>query len=157
MLFDSSAPEVGRALAQVLPRMDRDPAATIEANYSSRSEISEEVDDAFGANQFTISYVPLFLVVLTVSALVVGQNRRPQRADADRLVALGIRRSHVRLSQALALTLVSSGVSRSVWPSAGSSPPACVRPCSLRSQINRCHLYRFPTRSSESSLSRRWC
>ena len=109
---NTSVDEVGRVLQQVLPPLPGargGRAGNIEANYTTRAQVASAPVAEFGSDQLVVSYVPLLLVVLLVSALVVGQTRGPHRANADRLVAVGVRRGVVVLSQVVALSVVAGG------------------------------------------------
>ncbi len=109
---DTSVADVGRVLQKVLPPLPQtqgDRAGNIKSNYSTRSQLARLPVAEFGSDQLVVSYLPLLLVVLLVSALVVGQTRGGHRANADRLVAIGVRRSNVLLFQVIAMSVVAAG------------------------------------------------
>lgn len=109
VLFETGASLDGvrRTLEAVLPPLPAAQGArseTIDANYSSRAQVAAEPTAGFGGRtQLVVTYLPLLLIVLLVSALAVGQTRRGFTANADRLVALGARRRTVRRCQVIAL------------------------------------------------------
>jgi putative ABC transport system permease protein len=106
----SSITDVSRTITAALPRLaDNDGASIIEENYTTRSQVSAEPVATFGSNQVAVSYLPLLLVVLLVSALVIGQARPPSRATADRLVAIGISRRLTVITQLVAVLLLGAG------------------------------------------------
>ena len=112
-LFDAntSVVEVGKFLKQALPPVPEIRTTTLgglKSNLSTRAQIEAEPVAEFGSDQLVVSYLPLLLVVLLVSALVVGQTRGPLRDNADRLVTLGMRRGEVRLTQVTALSSVAA-------------------------------------------------
>lgn len=111
VLFGAGTPvaDVARALQKILPpQAQGDGASNIKANHSTRSQVASLPVAEFGSDQLVVSYLPLLLVVLLVSALVVGQTRGADRANADRLVAIGVRRSRVLLSQVVALSVAAA-------------------------------------------------
>lgn len=93
--------EVAPVLDDALPPL---PAAAgaradyLRDNHSTRSDLAPAAT-SFGAGQLSVSYLPLLLVGLLVSAAVVGQAAPPSRAAADRLVAAGVRRGRVVRAQ----------------------------------------------------------
>lgn len=114
VLFGSGASlaDVVGVVVSVLPALPKAAGSrtgVLGSNYQTRSQAEAVPVAAFGSDQLVVSYLPLRLVVLMVSALVVGQTRGPFRANADRLVAVGVRRRPVVLSQLLALTVVAGG------------------------------------------------
>lgn len=107
----TSVTGVGRALQEVLPPVPQTRENSIgdfKSNHSTRAQAARQSVAEFGSDQLVVSYLPLLLVVLLVSALVVGQTRGAHRANADRLVAIGVRRSRVLLSQVVALSVVAA-------------------------------------------------
>ncbi len=108
---DTSVVEVGKFLTQSLPPVPELRATTLgglKSNLNTRAQTEAEPVAEFGSDQLVISYLPLLLVILLVSALVVGQTRGPLRENADRLVTLGMRRGRVRLTQVTALSGVAA-------------------------------------------------
>jgi len=108
---DTSVSEVGKFLQQSLPPVPQIRRTTLggfKSNLSTRAQVQAEPVAEFGSDQLVVSYLPLLLVILLVSALVIGQTRGPLRDNADRLVAIGVRRSRVRLTQVTALSLVAA-------------------------------------------------
>jgi hypothetical protein len=111
---DTPAVTVTQVLQRLLPPRPADQgtrAEVLQSNLSSRSQvISSAAATAFGnSGDLVVSYLPLLLVVLVVSALVIGQTRGPYRASADRLVAIGVRRRRVVASQVLSLLVAATG------------------------------------------------
>lgn len=104
-----SRAEVDQALRNVLPPNLRHSVHDLAVNHTSRAELTAQPVEKFGTGQLVISYLPLLMVVLLVSVLVVGQTRSTMRTDTDRLLVLGIRRQQVKLTQVLALLLVTAG------------------------------------------------
>lgn len=112
VLFDESgtAADVTRALDPLLPPLPAERgthAESWQANAQTRPDPTAE-NTAPDDPGLIVSYVPLALAVLLVSALVVGQNRHEQLAAADRLVAIGLRRGKVRAAQAVAVAVASA-------------------------------------------------
>lgn len=108
---ESTIDQVSLAVQDLLPPPPADQgsrAETLSANYSTRADVAGATVSGFGTDQLAVSYLPLLLVVFGVSALVVGQTRSGHRSNADRLVALGVRRSRVRITQVVALTAVTA-------------------------------------------------
>lgn len=87
-----------------LPKAQGSRSGYVTDNLLTRRQLARMPDATFGSDQLVVSYLPLLLVVLLVSALVVGQTRAPHRARADRLVGIGVRRSLASTSQLLVLT-----------------------------------------------------
>lgn len=113
VLFDSgtSLAEVRRGLKEALPpppEAQGDRSANIEANYSTRAQTVAAPEPAFGAEQLVVSYIPLFLLVLLVAALGAARIRMVARGNADRLVALGVRRDQVVTTQLIAVVILTS-------------------------------------------------
>lgn len=111
VLFDRATPaaDVAGVLLDLLPREADASSRDIGASLSTRAEFLRLPVAEFGSSgQLVVSYVPLLLVVLVVSALVVGQRRGPHRANADRLVAVGISRRLAQGSQVLALSVAAA-------------------------------------------------
>ncbi len=106
---DASIADVGRAFQKVFPQIRDASVRDYKSNLSTRAQVVRQPVAEFGSDQLVVSYLPLLLVVLLVSALVVAQTRGAHRTNADRLVAIGVRRSRVLLSQVLALSLVAAG------------------------------------------------
>ncbi|MGI8433775.1 MAG: hypothetical protein ACR2LE_03425 [Nocardioidaceae bacterium] len=114
VFFGSSASltDVARVMVGVLPPLPKaagNLSDYLKSNYSTRSQVEAVPVATFGSGQLVVSYLPLLLVVLMVSALVVGQTRGGHRANADRLVAIGLRRGQVVLTQVLTLAVVAAG------------------------------------------------
>lgn len=61
------------------------------------------MESAFGSDRFVVSYLPLALVALLVAAFAAASTRAAQRGDAERLVAIGLRRSTVSATQTIAI------------------------------------------------------
>lgn len=100
----TSGSEAASILHEILPRRVDVSLDDIRGNSSRRAEIQRLPAVVFGSSELLIvSYLPLALVVLLISALVVGQTRLANRANADRLVAVGVSRRLVQGSQVLAL------------------------------------------------------
>ncbi len=114
VLFDGGAravDTVSRALAKALPPLPKaqgDRSGYIAENSQTRRDIAKLPVASFGSDQLVVSYLPLLLVVLLVSALVVGQTRSTHRATADQLVAIGVRRSRVMAPLVIALTVTAA-------------------------------------------------
>lgn len=109
--------DVAEALSAQLPKLPKGQGSRsddLKANYFNKSQVrAQAARPQFGENNTVVSSVPLVLVVLVVSALVVGQTRRAYLTNADRLVHLGMRRTPVRLIQTatiVAAAAVSSAV-----------------------------------------------
>lgn len=108
---DTSVIDVGKVLKQALPPVPEIRTTSLDglkSNLTTRAQIEAEPVAEFGSDQLVVSYLPLLLVILLVSALVVGQTRGPLRDNADRLVVLGVRRGQVRLTQVTALSVVAA-------------------------------------------------
>ncbi|MET0822421.1 MAG: hypothetical protein ABWY58_15770 [Aeromicrobium sp.] len=105
----SSIGEVSRAITTALPSLaDDDGTTIIEENYTTRSQVAGEPVATFGSDQLAVSYLPLLLVVLLVSSLVVGLTRGASHENADRLVAMGVDRRRVVLTQVTAALTVAA-------------------------------------------------
>ena len=95
-----------------LPAPDSDPelstaftAAQIAASTSSRAQSANALQGpAFGSDRFVVSYLPLVLVALLVAAFAAASIRSAQRGDAERLVAIGLRRPAVTATRVVATT-----------------------------------------------------
>lgn len=99
---------VERVLQTVLPPLSGQSggrADEIEANYLTRRQIANAQVAGFGSDNIVVSYLPLLLVVLLVSALVVRQTRGEALASADRLVPVGVRRAYAQVAHVTALCL----------------------------------------------------
>lgn len=109
---DARGADIARVLGKVLPPLPKvagERAEYLTANTSTRAQIVKVAAAKFGTDQIVVSYLPLFLVVLLVSALVVGQTRRAHQANGDRLVSIGVHRRLVDVCQATALCIVCAG------------------------------------------------
>lgn len=111
---DTPAATVTQVLQRLLPPLPANQgtrAENLQSNLSTRPQVvASATATAFGNSQdLVVSYLPLLLVVLVISALVVGQTRGPHRVNADRLVAIGVRRRRVVLSQVLSLLVAAAG------------------------------------------------
>ena len=105
----ASVTKVMQSILPALPKDQGDRSDDLSTNLSTRSEIAETPVVSFGSSNIVVSYLPLLLVVLLVSALVVRQTRTESLANAERLLTLGVRRRGSRLTQVVALGLASFG------------------------------------------------
>lgn len=105
-----SVEDIGTVMQRLLPAIPKDQGSRIQilvGNASTRAQVSSLPAVVFGADQESIaSYLPLALVILLVSALVVGQTRAEYQERSSRLALLGVRGAKIGTIHAAALTSV---------------------------------------------------
>ena len=100
--------QLGQILSETLPAdpLQRDGVAgSIENNSSTSAETLAQPVPTFGSDQIVVSYGPLLLIALLVTALVIASVREPHSVSSRRLTAVGIPRTVVVQSQVATMAI----------------------------------------------------